>query len=212
MFNLQGGPAILSLADQLSGNGENVESPLDVNPFLEKHCSRFNTGTSCKADTADGVALFEGVQRAINAASKELVLQIEELKIDGIIGPKTADVAYSVLKAVGPEDPNAKVWLEDPRSAAFESMAPLLASQPQFAHDTFSAIAFAAETSKIRDDIEKTSPDTPVSPPPVTVTVPSPPVIPPKVFWTRRKKIIAVVGISAVVVGVVSLLLWRGNQ
>ncbi len=214
---LQGGPAVVTLADQLGGgNGFGASNILDIDPFTEKHCARHNSGSYCKATTTDGDELYKEVQTSINAAagtlkSQGLIELFTPLKVDGVIGPATADLASQVLMAAAVTS-RTKVWLDDPRSVQSELLAPLLAAQPQYAKETFDEIAATGLT---------TPPSVPTPSEPTTPTESSEPEVPvpakpapeaPKVFWTRRKKIVAVAGAGALAVGLLALVLWMRNR
>lgn len=215
---LQGGPAVVTLADQLSGNDVGASNILDIDPFTDKSCARHNTGSYCKATTTDGDELFKEVQAAINAAagtlkSRGAIDLFTPLKVDGVIGPATADLATQVLMAAD-VTARTKVWLDDPRSVKTELMAPLLAAQPQYAKETFDEIASAG---LMPPPMLPTTP-TPTEPEPTTPSEPEIPVpakpaaAAPKVFWTRRKKIVAVAGAGALAVGLLALVLWMRNR
>jgi len=219
---LQGGPAILSPADQLNGNnGFGDTNVLDIDPFTDKHCARLNSGSYCNATTADGVDLYKDVQAAINAAAGTLKSQgsielFTPLKLDGVIGPGTAALAFEVLMAAAPTT-RTKVWLADPRSAETALMSPLLASQPQFAKETFAEIAETGLTtpvSPVETPATSETPSEPLSPttPTTTVPAPTPAATAPKVFWTRKKKVIAFAGAGALAVGLLALVLWMRNR
>jgi hypothetical protein len=215
---LQGGPAILTPAEQLNGHGMGeASSVLDIEPFTDKHCARLNSGSHCSATTADGVDLFKDVQVAVNKAASALRVvgkldPYTALKIDGVIGPSTADLATAVLLAADPTT-RSKVWLNDPRSMKTELMAPLLASQPQYAVETFTEIAEQARPTPVQpvSPVEPSAP-VPETSPPGTVPAPAPAAEPPKVFWTRKKKIVAVAGVGVLAVGLLALVLWMRNR
>jgi hypothetical protein len=92
-------------------------------------------------------------------------------------------------------------------------MAPLLASQPQYAVETFTEIAEQARPTPVQpvSPVEPSAP-VPETSPPGTVPAPAPAAEPPKVFWTRKKKIVAVAGVGVLAVGLLALVLWMRNR
>jgi hypothetical protein len=225
MFTLQGGPPIAGPAEQLGGPGLSANTNiLDIEPFLDKHCSRHNSGSYCKATTTDGVELFKSVQIAVNAAAGTLKSRgaldlFTPLKVDGVLGPATARLASEVLMALEPLTQRAKVWLDDPRSVKVELMAPLLAAQPQYAKETFEEIATAGLTTPptLPPQPEQPTQPAPTEPAPTEpAPVPKPttpqPAAAPKVFWTRKKKIVAMAGVGVLALGLLVTVLWMRKR
>jgi hypothetical protein len=183
-----------------------------------------NVGMQCKGRTKEVTLKYKAVQQAVNDAARALTVPHTPLRLDGVIGRKTAYLFRQVLEEFAQQYPSApliqdvKTWLKDPRSEKHDTLASLLSSQPGYAVEVLHGIVKTCNGGGV-----SSTPNGQPSPPTTTSSPDSsPPLVPPsdsstvpttetpvkKKFWTRRKKI-AAASAAVIALGLLAYFLLR---
>lgn len=202
--------------------GQSVTQTLDVNPEQNRLCNMTGVGMQCVGRTQEVTLKYKATQQVTNDAARALTVPHTPLKLDGIIGRKTAYLFRQVLDEFDRIFPSSalrdalNVWLRDPRSGKYDTLASLISSQPQFAVEVMHGVVQGVSTPTDVANTSTTNTTSSESSVPTTTTTPTHPntspgsnLSPPKKrFWTRRKKF-AVASALAIAAGLLAFALLR---
>jgi hypothetical protein len=174
-----------------------------------------STGMECRGQTAAVTIAYKQLQQAINEAAQALTVPHTPLVMDGVIGRKTAYLFNAVLqeyakKATFVPGDRGYVWTTDPRTGKRDTYASLLAMQPRYATETM--LEAKASAPQVPAPSDTTFPPATTIPPTTSTTTPpstSPTSqLPPKMFWTRRKKFV-LAGVAVAGIGIIAYFVFR---